>query len=53
MVGALEPGSPPASWFIDDLLEYLGQSYYVGLLSAAEIHTEFSVELHGPSPLEY
>jgi predicted transcriptional regulator of viral defense system len=31
-------GSPPASWFIDALMSYLGQPYYVGLLSAAELH---------------
>ena len=31
-------GSPPASWFIDDLMDYLSQPYYVGLLSAAAIH---------------
>lgn len=31
-------GSPPASWFIDDLMHYLGQPYYVGLLSAAAIY---------------
>lgn len=31
-------GSPPASWFIDDLMLYLGQPYYVGLWSAAAIH---------------
>jgi len=31
-------GSPPASWFIDDLMRYLDQPYYVGLLSAAAIH---------------
>ncbi len=31
-------GSLPANWFIDDLMLYLGQSYYVGLLSAAAIH---------------
>ncbi|MBI5488029.1 MAG: type IV toxin-antitoxin system AbiEi family antitoxin [Deltaproteobacteria bacterium] len=31
-------GSPPASWFIDDLMRRLGQPYYVGLLSAAAIH---------------
>lgn len=31
-------GSPPASWFVDDLMAYLGQPYYVGLLSAAAIH---------------
>jgi predicted transcriptional regulator of viral defense system len=33
-----EAGSPPASWFIDDLMRFLGQPYYVGLLSAAAIH---------------
>jgi len=31
-------GSPPASWFVDELMRYLGQPYYVGLLSAAAIH---------------
>ncbi|MDP2182402.1 MAG: type IV toxin-antitoxin system AbiEi family antitoxin [Actinomycetota bacterium] len=31
-------GSPPPSWFIDDLMRFLGQPYYVGLLSAATIH---------------
>jgi predicted transcriptional regulator of viral defense system len=31
-------GSPPASWFIDDLMAYTGQPYYVGLLSAAANH---------------
>ncbi|MFC1558978.1 type IV toxin-antitoxin system AbiEi family antitoxin [Gemmatimonadota bacterium] len=30
--------SPPASWFIDELMLYLDQPYYVGLLSAAAIH---------------
>ncbi|MFA5844811.1 MAG: type IV toxin-antitoxin system AbiEi family antitoxin [Coriobacteriia bacterium] len=30
-------GSPP-SWFIDDLMRFLDQPYYVGLLSAAAIH---------------
>jgi predicted transcriptional regulator of viral defense system len=30
-------GSPPASWFIHDLMAYLDQPYYIGLLSAAEI----------------
>jgi predicted transcriptional regulator of viral defense system len=33
-----EAGSPPASWFIDDLMRFLGQPYYVGLLSAAAVH---------------
>ncbi len=31
-------GSPPASWFIDDLMLYCGCEYYVGLLSAAALH---------------
>lgn len=31
-------GSPPASWFIDELMRHLEQPYYVGLLSAAAIH---------------
>jgi predicted transcriptional regulator of viral defense system len=31
-------GSPPASWFIDELMKHLGQPYYVGLLSAAALH---------------
>lgn len=31
-------GAPPASWFIDDLMRFLGQPYYVGLLSAAALH---------------
>lgn len=33
-----QAGCPPASWFIDDLMQYLGQPYYVGLLSAAALH---------------
>ncbi len=31
-------GSPPASWFIDDLMRYCECQYYVGLLSAAALH---------------
>ena len=31
-------GSPPASWFIDDLMLYCGCEYYVGLLSAAALY---------------
>jgi len=31
-------GSPPASWFIDDLMRHLGVPYYVGVLSAAGIY---------------
>lgn len=33
-----QAGSPPASWFIDDLMRHRGRSYYVGLLSAAALH---------------
>ena len=33
-----DAGCPPASWFIHDLMRFLGQPYYVGLLSAAAIH---------------
>ena len=33
-----EAGCLPASWFIDDLMRFIGQPYYVGLLSAAGIH---------------
>jgi predicted transcriptional regulator of viral defense system len=33
-----EAGCPPASWFIDDLMLFSKQPYYVGLLSAAAIH---------------
>ncbi|MBE0417593.1 MAG: type IV toxin-antitoxin system AbiEi family antitoxin [Coriobacteriia bacterium] len=31
-------GAPPPSWFIDDLMRFLGQPYYVALLSAAALH---------------
>jgi len=31
-------GAPPPSWYIDDLMRYLGRPYYVGLLSAAALH---------------
>jgi predicted transcriptional regulator of viral defense system len=31
-------GSVPAEWFIDDLMRFIGQPYYVGCLSAAAIH---------------
>jgi len=31
-------GVLPADWFIADLMAYLGQPYYVGLLSAAALH---------------
>src|SRR5213592_359383 len=33
-----QSGAPPASWFIDDLMRFLQQSYYVGLLTAASLH---------------
>jgi len=32
------PGSPPADWFIDDLMRFVGHPYYVGLLTAAAYH---------------
>lgn len=31
-------GILPPDWFIDDLMKYIGQPYYVALLSAAELH---------------
>jgi predicted transcriptional regulator of viral defense system len=31
-------GAPPVQWFIDDLMGFLGQPYYVGLLTAAAHH---------------
>jgi len=31
-------GCPPASWFIDDLMRFVGRPYYVALLSAAAVH---------------
>ena len=31
-------GTPPAAWFIDDLMLFLEQPYYVALLSAAALH---------------
>jgi predicted transcriptional regulator of viral defense system len=31
-------GSPPASWFIDDLMRHMGRRYYIGLLTAAALH---------------
>ena len=33
-----EVGAPPASWCVDDLLRFLHQPYYVGLLTAAGLH---------------
>jgi predicted transcriptional regulator of viral defense system len=34
----LKWGSPPPTWFIDDLMRHEGRPYYVGLLKAAELH---------------
>jgi len=34
----MHAGSPPASWFVSDLMGAMGQPYYVGLLSAAALH---------------
>ena len=31
-------GAPPPAWYIDALMRYEGQAYYVGLLKAAELH---------------
>lgn len=31
-------GTLPADWFIDDLMKFQGQPYYVGILSAAALH---------------
>jgi predicted transcriptional regulator of viral defense system len=31
-------GVLPAEWFMNDLMNYVGQAYYVGLLSAAVLH---------------
>lgn len=33
-----DAGAPPPSWFIDDLMKFERQRYYVGLLSAAALH---------------
>lgn len=31
-------GAVPATWFVDALMTHLGRAYYVGYLSAAELH---------------
>jgi predicted transcriptional regulator of viral defense system len=31
-------GCPPATWFLADLMRFLAQPYYVGILSAAALH---------------
>jgi predicted transcriptional regulator of viral defense system len=33
-----QAGAPPPSWFIDELMKFHGQPYYVGILSAAALH---------------
>ncbi len=50
-------GAPPPSWFIDALMRYHDQKYYVGLLSAAALHgaahqqpQEFQVVTEGQLP---
>src|SRR5947207_2043165 len=52
-------GSPPADWFIDDLMTtHLGRPYYAGLLTAAALHgaahqapQEFQVVTDRPLPM--
>lgn len=51
-------GCPPADWFIDDLMAFLGRPYYVGLLTAAALHgaahqapQEFQVVTDRPLPM--
>ncbi|MBI2521841.1 MAG: type IV toxin-antitoxin system AbiEi family antitoxin [Bdellovibrio sp.] len=34
----LQAGAPPVSWFIDALMKFHEQPYYVGVLSAAALH---------------
>lgn len=53
----LSAGAPPATWFVADLMQSLGQPYYVGLLSAAALHgashhqpQEFQVVTSAPQP---
>lgn len=31
-------GAPPPSWYVHDLMRFLGEPYYVGLLTAARLH---------------
>lgn len=31
-------GTLPPEWFVDDLMKHMGRPYYVGLLSAAQLH---------------
>ena len=48
-------GAPPVSWFIDELMKFHEQPYYVGVLSAAALHgaahqapQEFQVVTNAP-----
>jgi predicted transcriptional regulator of viral defense system len=50
--------APPPTWFIHDLMQFIGQPYYVGMLSAAALHgaghqqpQEFQVVTSAPLPL--
>jgi predicted transcriptional regulator of viral defense system len=31
-------GAPPPSWYVHDLMRFLGEPYYVGLLTASRLH---------------
>ena len=42
-------GCLPATWFIDDMMKFMGESYYVGLLSAAEL---YGAAHHRPQELQ-
>lgn len=42
-------GCVPAEWFIKDLMKFLNQDYYIGLLSAAEL---FGAAHHRPQELQ-
>lgn len=42
-------GCLPASWFIDDMMSFVGELYYVGLLSAAEL---YGAAHHRPQELQ-
>ena len=49
-------GGPPPSWFISDLMAFLEQPYYVGLLSAAALsgaahHQSQEFQVITPAPL--
>jgi predicted transcriptional regulator of viral defense system len=48
-------GAPPTPWYVADLMQAIGQPYYVGLLSAAALHgashhqpQEFQIITSGP-----